>query len=305
MITSPRVAPRLTHLDQPLWPPSSGGAPGFTKGDLVRYLAAIAPHALPHLADRPLVLTRYPHGIAGPHFYQKNLPGTAPAWLARFPHASRSGRVVRYLVARAPADLVWLGQQAAIEFHPWLARTDDPDHPDRAVIDLDPMPPAGFEDARDVARVVAAILGWARIRFWVKTSGATGLHFFIPIRRGSSWKAVTERIRALGVAVAQRWPARVTLERAVRWRGGRVYFDYLQNGPGKTLCAPYSPRPLPGAPVSMPIAWAEVEHVDPARWTLATVPPRVAAAGDAWGDLPGAPPQDLTPLGEAGRLAPR
>jgi bifunctional non-homologous end joining protein LigD len=294
-----RTAPRLTHLEKVLWPPSPDAPGGFSKGDFVRYLAAVAPYALPHLADRPLVLTRYPHGIDGVRFYQKNLPDTAPAWLARFPHASGSGRVVRYLVARAPEDLVWLGQQAAIEFHPWLARTDDPAHPDRAVIDLDPMPPAGFEDARDVARVVAGILAWARIRFWVKTSGATGLHFFIPIRRGPPWREVTDTIRRVGVVVAQRWPTRVTLERAVQRRGGRVYFDYLQNGPGKTLCAPYSPRPLPGAPVSMPIAWSEVERVDPSRWTLATVPRRLAASGDAWGDLPGAPGQDLAALRES------
>ena len=302
-MTPPRAAPRLTHLDKVLWPSRPGG-PGFTKGDLVRYLAAVAPYVLPHLRDRPLVLTRYPHGIAGSRFYQKNLPATAPEWLGRYAHASGSGRVIRYLVVRAPVDLVWLGQQEAIEFHPWLARVDDPEHPDRAVIDLDPMPPAGFEDARDVARVVAGILAWAGIRFWVKTSGATGLHFFIPLRRGAPWRDVTESIRAVGIVVARRWPARVTLERAVRRRGARVYFDYLQNGPGKTLCAPYSPRPLPGAPVSIPIAWSEVDRVAPGGWTLATVPRRLATVGDAWADLPQAPGQDLGLLREVLRQSP-
>ena len=305
MITTPNAGPRLTHLDKVLWPPSPEAPCGFSKGDLVRYLAAVAPYVLPHLTDRPLVLTRYPHGITGSRFYQKNLPATAPAWLTHYTHRSGSGRLVRYLVARAPVDLVWLGQQAAIEFHPWLAQTEDPEHPDRAVIDLDPMPPSGFEDARDVARVVAGILAWAGIRFWVKTSGATGLHFFIPVRRGPRWREVADAIRAVGIMVAHRWPARVTLERAVQRRGGRVYFDYLQNGPGKTLCAPYSPRPLPGAPISMPIAWSEVDRVDPGRWTLATVPPRLAAAGDAWADLPGAPGQDLAPLRDLLHQAPR
>jgi bifunctional non-homologous end joining protein LigD len=297
VITTPRRTgtPPFTHLERVLWP-ADVDHPGYTKADLLRYLAAVAPYALPHLRGRPLVLTRYPQGIDGPRFYQKNLPASAPGWLRRFPRTAASGRVIYYLVPEGADDLLWLGQQAAIEFHPWLSRTDHPDSPDRAVIDLDPMPPIGFAEARDVARVVADVLTWAGIRFWVKTSGASGLHFFIPLRPGRPWTEITESVRAVGAVVARRWPERVTLERSVRRRGARVYFDYLQNAPGKTLCAPYSPRPLPGAPVSMPIRWSELDRADPAMWTLATAPPRLAQLGDAWAGLESAPGQDLDPL---------
>lgn len=292
--TPPRL--RLTHLDKPLWLPATPHAAPVTKGDYLAYLRAVAPHALPHLRDRPLVLTRYPHGADGTSFYQKNLPTTAPAWLPRFRHRAAHGREIAYLVAEEEADLLWLGQQAALEFHPWQSTTHAPDQPDRAVIDLDPMEPSTFEDARQVARLVAQILRAAGVRAWLKTSGATGLHAFIPIRPERTHQEVAAAIRALGELLLGLWPERITLERPVAKRAGRVYVDFLQNAAGKTLCAAYSPRPLPGAPVSMPISWAELDTVRPGDWTLRTVPLRLASQGDAWHDLPAAPPQDLEAL---------
>lgn len=292
--TPPRL--RLTNLEKPLWPPADGHGTLVTKGDFLAYLRAVAPYALPHLRGRPLVLTRYPHGAEGTSFYQKNLPQTAPPWLPRFRHRGAEGREIAYLVPDDVADLLWLGQQATLEFHPWQSTTRDPDHPDRAVIDLDPMEPATFEDARQVAQVVAQILRAAGVRAWLKTSGATGLHAFIPIRPDRTHPEVAGAIRTLGELLLRLWPERITLERAVRKRAGRVYVDFLQNASGKTLCAAYSPRPLPGAPVSMPIDWTELDTVRPGDWTIRTVPARLARRGDTWHDLPGAPPQDLDAL---------
>jgi len=297
--TTPLAGLRFTHLDKPLWPPGPGADhAATTKSDYLAYLQAVAPYALPHLCRRPLVLTRYPHGADGASFFQKNLPPGAPAWLPHFtdPHATAEGRHVRYLVAQAPADLLWVGQQVALEFHPWLSTQDAPDLPDRAVVDLDPMAPAGFEEARAVARLVWDILRAAGVRSWPKTSGATGLHCFIPIHPGQGYPEVAAVLRGLGELLLHLWPERVTLERAVARRGGRVYFDYLQNARGKTLCAAYSPRPLAGAPVSMPFPWEDLARVRPADWTVRTVPARLAERGDAWADLPGAPPQNLRAL---------
>lgn len=297
---------RFTHLDKPLWPAAPGGEAGpTTKADYLAYLEAVAPWALPHLRGRPLVLTRYPHGALGASFYQKNLPECAPDWLPAFrdDHPTADGRHIRYLVAESTADLLWLGQQAALEFHPWLSTAAAPDLPDRAVIDLDPMAPAGFEEARAVARLTADILAAAGVRGWLKTSGATGLHCFIPIRPRRPHREVAAVLRDLGELLLRLWPERVTLERAVARRGGRVYVDYLQNARGKTVCAAYSPRPVPGAQVSMPIAWSELDAVRPERWTVRTVPARLRERGDAWADLPGAPPQDLEALGRVCREA--
>ncbi len=295
---NPQAPPRLrlTNLEKPLWPPAVPSGTPVTKGDYLAYLRAVAPHALPHLRDRPLVLTRYPHGADGKSFYQKNLPETAPAWLPRFHHRGAEGRDIAYLVPDGEADLLWVGQQAALEFHPWQSTTRDPDRPDRAVIDLDPMEPATFEDARRVARVVAQILRAAGVRAWLKTSGATGLHAFIPIRPERTHREVADAIRTLGELLLGIWPERITLERPVAKRAGRVYVDFLQNAAGKTLCAAYSPRPLPGAPVSMPIEWSELDSVRPEDWTIRTAPTRLARRGDAWSGLPSAPPQDLTAL---------
>ncbi len=287
---------RLTHPQRVLWPSGPGG-PARTKADYLVYLAQVAPWVLPHLRDRPLVLTRYPRGAQAKGFYQKQLPAGAPPWLRSFPHLSAAGRLIRYLVVDSPAALLWLGQQAALEFHPWMSRVDDPEHPDLAVIDLDPMPPTGFAEARAVAMAVGEFLDRVGVRAWPKTSGATGVHLFVPVPRGSPWQQVREHLGALALALSRRWPERVTVERAVHRRGGRVYFDYLQNGAGRTVCAPYSPRPLPGAPVSTPLRWDELERgTRPEDWNLETVALRLRRQGDAWADLRRAPPQDLGPL---------
>lgn len=293
------VAPlRFTHLDQPRWPGAEPGASPVRKGEYLAYLRAVSPCALAHLRGRPLVLTRYPEGAGGPSFYQKNIPEHTPRWLPVFrdPRPTAEGRHVRYALAATTADLLWLGQQDALEFHAWQSTCQSPDLPDRAVIDLDPMPPSGLAEARAVAALAQRVLELAGVRGWWKTSGATGLHCHIPIRPALPHRSVAEILRALGELLQRACPGLVTLERHVARRGGRVYLDYLQNARGRTLCAAYSPRALPGAPVSLPIPWSEVATVQPGDWTVRTVPARLAQGCDAWADLPGAPAQDLDAL---------
>jgi bifunctional non-homologous end joining protein LigD len=264
----------VRNPDKVLWPD-----PGYTKADYLAYLLAVAPALLPHLRGRPLVLTRYPDGCGGVSFYQKNLPPEAPAWLPAFPYRHRE-RTIRYLLCHDEACLLWLGAQAALEFHPWLSRVERPESPDLMAIDLDPMAPAGFDDARAVAAVVRDLLDRVGLRGYPKTSGATGIHILVPIAPRYPYRRVAEAVRRIGLALLRLWPRRVTLERAVSRRSGRVYVDYLQNAPGKTLVGVYCPRPLPGAPVSAPFRWSELATVRPEAFTLATVPERLARHGD-------------------------
>jgi bifunctional non-homologous end joining protein LigD len=285
-------APALSNPNKPLWPDV-----GLTKRDFAAYLVAVAPALLPHLRNRPLVLTRYPHGAGGPWFYQKNLPEGAPDWIETFTHTSGAGRAIRYVLCHDERTLVWLAGQAAIEFHPWLATTAAPERPDRMVIDLDPMAPASFEDARPLAAAVREILARAGLRGYPKTSGATGIHIFVPIAPRYSYREVQAVVRGIGTALQRAWPERVTLERPVARRAGRVYVDYLQNARGKTLVSVYAPRPLPGAPVSTPFHWEELARVRPEAWNLRSVPARVRARGDAFSGVTELG-QDLEPLAE-------
>ncbi|MBX5476335.1 MAG: non-homologous end-joining DNA ligase [Clostridia bacterium] len=271
----------LRNLDKPFWPDD-----GLTKGHMVQYYEAVADAILPHLEGRPLVVTRYPDGIHGEWFYQKNRPPGTPEWVPLWPYYSQeSRRWLGFVVCRDRATLVWLANQAAIELHPWYSPCMNPEEPDFCVIDLDPMEPATFDDARDVALVLREYLERRGVRAFLKTSGATGLHVYVPLRRGYTYRQTSEAVRRLAVAFVRMWPERCTVERMVNKRGGKVYIDYLQNHMGKTLCAPYSLRPRPGAPVSCPLDWSELASVDPAYWNLRSVPERLRRRGDPWRNM--------------------
>ncbi|BAS28346.1 non-homologous end-joining DNA ligase [Limnochorda pilosa] len=278
---------RLTHPRKLLWPdthPASQG--GITKREFARYLLEVAPALLPHLEGRPLSLTRYPDGIEGKAFYQKRTPETAPAWLERFPVADEEGGLIPYLVARSPSDLAWLAQVAALEIHPWLSRTTAPDHPDRLVFDLDPDPPSGLEESRRVAQVVRRGLQELGLRGYPKYSGASGIHVYLALVPGRYTYRTTRRfVEELGRLVARLAPDRVTQERLVRRRAGRVYVDHLQNLKGKTIVAPYAPRPLPGAPVSTPVTWEELAQPGHRPLYLREMPARLAGTGDLFAPL--------------------
>jgi len=257
---------RLTHPDRLLWPRE-----GITKARLVEYYLQVAPLMLPHLADRPLVLTRYPRGIHSPSFYQKQVPHPRPSWVRTVPIAHEQ-RVVDYVVADSPATLAWLGNLAAVEIHPWMSTASDPEHPDLLVIDLDPDPPSGFEESRRVALWLRPALESLGLQAVPKLSGATGVHVCIPLVPRHTY-AVTSRVAAtIGQVLAELRPDLVTAERLVRRRRGRVYVDPYQNLRGKTVVGAYSPRPLPGAPVSVPVTWEELQHVQPSDFTVANWP---------------------------------
>lgn len=266
---------KLTNLDKILYPES-----GYTKAHLLRYLSNVAPHMLPHLKARPLVMTRYPDGIHGKSFYQKNAPKTRPLGSQTFPfrHGSRQGPV-EYFLAGDRVDLLWLGNLGCLEIHAWQSRRGSIRHPDWAVFDLDPAPPAAYPEAVTGALRLRELLGTVGLEGYAKTSGGKGVHVYVPLDPAHSYEDVTAWVRGVGRLLDRRFPGFFTLERAVKKRRG-VYVDYLQNGLGRTMAAPYSPRPRPGAPVSTPVTWDELERVSPGDLTLTTVLDLLDRRGD-------------------------
>ncbi len=263
----------LTHLDKLLWP-----SDGIRKRDLVAYHLQMADHILPHLAGRAAVSQVFPEGVGKPGFWRRAVPAGAPAWLPRW--QARPGEPTICPLIEEPAALVWLANQAALEIHPWHSRRDRPTQPDWAVFDLDPGPKAGWEEAVEVAQLVRRALEGLGLGAWLKTSGQSGLHIYLPLRRGPDQDQVREWVGQLAHQLAQQEPQLITETWAVKGRGGRVRIDYTQNVVGKTLAAVYSPRPSPGAPVSTPIEWDELESVDRSQLNLRVVPARVAELGD-------------------------
>ncbi len=265
----------FSNLDKTFWP-----AAGYTKADLISYLLAVSPVLLPHLARRPLVVTRYPEGIEGPTFYQKNLPAHAPEWITTYPYyAPHADRVIQFVVCREPATLAWLAQEGAIELHPWLSSVETPEYPDFAIFDLDPSPPATFRDVVEVAFWVKNVLREMGLEAFPKTSGATGLHLYVPIENRYPYPTVAGWVGDVADLIHQTFPGRTTRERRVARRLG-VYIDHLQNVMGKTIASVYSPRPQPLGTVSTPVTWEELPFVHPTSFTISNVPDRTRRVGD-------------------------
>lgn len=275
----PAAAPtrevKVTNLAKVFWPD------GTTKGDLVAYYETIAPVMLPYLRDRPIVLTRYPDGIAGKSFYQKD----APVYVTDFPRTVEvehddAQRTIRYFVLDDAASLRYVANLGTIPIHAWSARAATLERPDWMVIDFDPKG-APFTDVVRCARALKDLLDALGLPGHPKTSGATGLHVLVPMGRRYSHEEVRTFARLLAILVVEQLPAISTVTRAIEARGGKVYVDFGQNGRGNTIVAPFSVRPLPGAPVSCPLRWDEVTaRLDPAAFTIRTVPPRFAAMDD-------------------------
>ena len=285
----------LTNLDKVLFPPrpgrpgstAAGATPAeepLTKRDLIRYLSRIAPAVLPHLAERALNLQRFPDGAAGPAFWQKQIPATAPAWLRLWHETGVEDRAANdHLVADRVGTLAWLGNQAAFEIHPWTSRIDDPDHPTYALIDIDPGEKTTWDETLVLARLYRTALAHLGLTAAPKTTGKRGIQVWIPIERGRyTFRETTDWVEGLSRAVGAIVPELVSWEWSVAGRGGRARLDYTQNSRIKTLVAPYAVRPAAGAPVSTPISWSELDDPDlrPDRWTIRTVVPRVEALGD-------------------------
>jgi bifunctional non-homologous end joining protein LigD len=324
---------KLTNLDKEFWP-ATKDRPARTKRELVRYYARVAPFLLPHLRDRPLTLTRYPNGITGASFYQKHWPSRFPKEfrverVSLFSaHNDTDGD---YILVNNLQTLVWLAQLADLEIHAWMARVDpEPDahglptdfagsqekmdrsvlnYPDFMVFDLDPYIYAGhekkgeepalnrraFDKTREMAFALKELLEQLRLSSFVKTTGKTGLHVYVPVLRQYTYDEIRAASAAVGQFMVQQYPNDLTREWSTVKRTGKVFFDYNQNTRGKTLAAEYSLRPSPEAAVSAPVTWDELGRVYPTDFDIDTEPERLARTGDLWANIL-ASKQDLRAL---------
>jgi DNA ligase D-like protein (predicted polymerase) len=286
----------LTNLDQPLF----DGA-GATKRDLVDYLDAVADRMVPVLRDRALSVIRVHRG--GSPFMQKNVPKYTPSWVKTVTlWAETSQRQVSYALGNDRRTLLWFANQRAVEYHPTLSRLDDPDRSTHLVVDLDPPEDGGFVLAVRAAHVVRQALADAGLEGAVKTSGAKGVHVFVPLEASATTEEAALATRALAARAERIDPALTTTAFIREDRGGKVFLDSTRAG-GATVVAAYSPRVRPGVPVSFPVPWDDLDRVAPADFTVHTAP-GLLADGDPWVALmPG--PQPLHPdLVEEGRAIP-
>jgi bifunctional non-homologous end joining protein LigD len=267
---------RLTNLDKMFWPED-----GYTKHDLLRFYIDISLFLLPYLRDRPCSFQRFPDGIHGKHFYQKNIPSYAPHWIETFPVPSGK-RTINYPLVNNLETLVYMVNMACLEIHPWHSRTTSIRHPDWGVVDLDPQEGVDFPAVVEVAAAVKGVIDELGLLGYPKTSGATGMQIYIPCRPYYTYDQIRELISRLCRGVHEKKPRLTTMERKVKKRGTKVYLDYLQNGWGKTINAPYTARPVPGACVSTPLSWEEAlsGKTVPGDFTIKTLPARLQSKGD-------------------------
>ena len=273
---------RLTNLRKLFWPDD-----GITKGDLLRYYAAVAPALLPHLRDRAMVMKRYPDGAMGKCFFMKRAPTPRPDWIETCTIAHRSGNVIDFPMVQDLASLLWIVNLGCIDLNPWYARCDDLQRPDYLHVDLDPVPGATFDDVCAAALLVREALETLGMDPLVKTTGSSGMHVYVPIVRGPTQKQVWSFAKELALAVAADHPRQLTAVYRIAERPrGRVLVDYNQNAWGRTLASIYSPRPKPRAPVSTPVTWDEVARgIAMADFRIDNVPARLAHLGDLWAPL--------------------
>lgn len=279
LVRAGRRTVEVTRPDKVLFPPR------LTKADLAGYYQAVAEVMLPHLAQRPLNLERYPDGIDGHRIIQQHASSHFPEWVGRFTVQARKGQV-EHVVAGDPATLVYLAGQACITLHRWLSRTDQLDRPDLLVVDLDPSTdrPA---DVRRAALIFGALLRELGLDPWAMTTGSRGYHVVVPLRRTADFDTVREFARGLAELATRREPRLLTNEQRTAKREGKILVDVMRNAYGQTSVAPYSVRARPKAPVATPLHWGELENskTTASRWTIATLPERINRDGDPWSEL--------------------
>ena len=287
----------LTNLDKVLFPARDGDP--VTKRDLVRYAACIAPTMLPYLVGRPLNLHRFPDGVERSGFWQKQVPGHTPDWIPRWHNdAADDGESTEYLLADSPPVLAWLANHGAIELHPWTSRVEDVARPTYALVDIDPGPETAWTDVVRLARLHETALdhlGHAWLPEGHRSTGGPGVD---PDRPGPEFAETRAWVETLSRAIGRVVPELVSWSWEKRDRGGLARLDFTQNAINKTLVAPYSARPAPGAPVSVPIGWDELDDPDlaPDRWTIRSVLDRIAERGDPMHEML-TRPQSLPALG--------
>lgn len=282
----------LSNLAKVLWPRD-----GYTKGDLIAYYEIVAPYAVAHLKDRPLTLQRYPNGIDGQAFFEKQMPRGMPDWIARVTVATPGGTrsQVTFPICNDAPSLVYMANLAAIVLHIWTSRVQALDEPDFVIFDLDPGEKCTLKTLTTVALSVRNLLAGMGLKPLVKTTGGYGLHLVLPLASGYSYENAKVLAEVIARQAADELGDLVTLARTIAKRPqNAVYLDYVQVGQGKTIVAPYSVRARDGAPVSTPLHWAEVEAYarrrttaapaeEFAKYTIRTTPKRLEREGDLWG----------------------
>jgi bifunctional non-homologous end joining protein LigD len=273
---------RLTNLQKLFWREEN-----IRKRDLLQYYLDIAPYLLPHLANRAMVMKRYPNGAAGPFFFQKRAPVPRPDWIETCPIEHSNTGVIDFPIVRDLSTLMWIINLGCIDLHPWYARCDDALRPDFLHFDLDPVEGAGFDRVRAVALLVHDALDALKIPNYAKTTGSRGIHVYVPIERGPVQKQVWTFAKKFAQTLERLHPDLVTAEYRVAKRPkAHVLVDYNQNAWGRTLAAVYSVRPKPRAAVSTPVTWQEIKSgLETEDFRLDNVPARVRKLGDLWRPL--------------------
>ena len=265
----------FTHLSKIYWPKDN-----ISKRDMLNYYYQVAPLILPYLKDRPQSLNRFPNGIAGPSFYQKDVTGKVPDWVKKFPYTT-DGEKKNFMVCEDDAGLLYMVSLGCIELNPWSSRISKPDQPDWCIIDLDPNKKTSFEQVIQAALETKKVLDSAGIPSVPKTSGSTGMHIYIPLGAKYSYEQSKEFARLIVTIVQSMIPDFTSIERMVQKRKGKMYLDFLQNRPQATIAAPYSLRPKPGATVSTPLDWTEVKKgLTMQAFTIKNVMTRFNRVGD-------------------------
>ncbi len=272
---------RLTNLDKVFWP-----ATGITKGDLLAYYEAVAPVLVPHLRKRPFTMRRYPDGTEGKVFFQKDAPNHMPEWIPTFTTEvttrakPRETRTIRMPIVNDELALLWMANMGCIDMNAWYSRVDRPERPDFVLFDLDPSADVGFAETVEVALLVKRALDGIDLRSYPKTSGSDGIHVLVPIERRYTYAQTRDLAAVVADAIAQSHPGLATTKWVKSQRRG-VLIDANQNGQGKTIASAYSVRPGPGAPVSTPLLWREVNaKLDPLAFTMDVVLERIRRHGD-------------------------
>ena len=297
---------RLSNLDKVFWPEE-----GYTKGDLVAYYFNVAPRMLPYLAGRPLTMKRMPDGIAGPYFYEKDAPSHTPEWMPRCAVESQGSTsrwgavkhdVINYLMVEDIAGLLFMANLGCIEFHPLHSRCGSIESPDYMFFDLDPFPPATFEDVLIMAGLVRLVCERLGLKAYPKISGATGMQIYVPVVKGFTYGQIRDFVGKVGHLLRQADPGRVTMEWQVKKRSGKVFVDHNMNRVGANIAAVYSVRPEPGATVSTPVTWKEVEagKVRPTDFTIATIWKRLGRRADPFRGVLDAPQDPAEALAAVG-----
>lgn len=265
---------KLTNLDKVFWPDE-----GYTKGDLLEYYDQISDYILPHLKDRPESLHRLPDGIKGMRFYQKNVSDLNIDW-AETVKVKHKEEEVEYFLCQNKDSLLYLINLGCIELNPWLSRIGSLDNPDFLVIDLDPHE-VGFDKVIETARSLKEVLDELKIVGYPKTSGATGMHIFVPLGAKYTYEQSKQLGKIIAILTHQKLTDITSIERSPSERRRKVYIDYLQNNPGQTVASVYSVRPVPGATVSTPLEWSEIKKgLSPQDFNIKTIIPRLQKKGD-------------------------